>query len=90
MESWYAAVASFVGGAGLAGLLKFFTRNREMTHSNEAALRLEMQSQIEKLNLRIEHLEQALADYQDKYLKLYKQNADLIAQLGEHNGNGNK
>ena len=90
METWFPAVASFVGGAGFAGLLKFFTRNREITHSNETALRLEMQSQIEKLNLRIEHLEQALAEYQDKYLKLYKQNADLIAQLGDTHGTSSK
>ena len=90
MDAWYTAVASFVGGAGFAGLLKFFTRNREITHSNEAALRLEMQAQIEKLNTRIEHLEQTLAEYQDKYLKLYKQNADLIAQIGDSNGSSSK
>ena len=90
MDSWFAAAASFVGGAGFAGLLKFFTRNREITHSNEAALRLEMQQQIEKLNQRIQHLEETLADYQDKYLKLYKQNADLIAQLGDSHGSSDK
>ena len=79
MDAWIAAVASFLGGAGFSGVLKYFTTNRQMKLSNEQALRAELQDQLEKMNARISQLEADVNHWRDKYLELYKAHADLQA-----------
>ena len=81
MDAWAAGIASFLGGAGFVGLLRYVIRNKELTLSNEAALRQELQAQITRLNERIEQLELERETLQKQYNELYKMNADLRALL---------
>lgn len=88
MDAWIAGFASFLGGAGFVGLLRYVIRNKELTLSNEAALRQELQAQITRLNERIEQLENERETLQKQYNELYKMNADLRAILKKESPNG--
>lgn len=85
MQGWITGLASFVSGAGFVGLLRYFLKNKEMTLSNEAALRAELQQQIQRLTDRVVQLESERDDLQAKYNELYKMNADLRALVKKGN-----
>lgn len=87
-NAWGTGFASFIGGAGFVGLLRYVIRNKEITLSNEAALRKELQAQITSLNERILHLETEREELQRQYNELYKMNADLRALLKKEGSNG--
>lgn len=86
MDAWITGLSSFLGGAGLVGLLRYFLKNKEMILSNEAALRAELQAQIQRLTDRVAQLESERDDLQQKYNELYKMNADLRAMLKKDKG----
>jgi hypothetical protein len=57
MNAWMVGISSFLGGTGLVALLRYFLKNKEMILSNEAALRAELQAQIQRLTDRVAQLE---------------------------------
>lgn len=81
MDTWIAAIASFLGGAGFSGVLKFITTQRTLKNTNEQTLRAELAEQLAKMNERIQHLETEVDEWRQKYLELYKAHADLKAEV---------
>ena len=77
-----AALVAFLGGTGFNALLRFVTKNKETNISTEAMLRQEMIDRLDAMSEDIDELKQEVGYWRDRYFQLYKEHADLRAQLG--------
>lgn len=82
LDAIITGLVAFLGGTGFNALLRFFSKNKETNISTEAMLRQEMMDRLDILSTEIDELKQEVAYWRDRYLQLYKQHADLRAQLG--------
>lgn len=77
-----AALVAFLGGTGFNALLRFFSKNKETNISTEAMLRQEMTDRLDSMSADIDELKKEVSYWRDRYFQLYKEHADLRAQLG--------
>lgn len=81
-DSIIAAIIAFLGGTGFNALLRFLSKNKDTNISTEALLRQEMTDRLDTMSIEIEDLKKEVAFWRDQYLALYKDHADLRAQIG--------
>jgi hypothetical protein len=81
-DSIIAAVVAFLGGTGFNALLRFFSRNKNINLTTEALLRQEMTDRLDTMSMEIDELKKEVSFWRDQYLALYKDHADLRAQIG--------
>jgi gas vesicle protein len=82
-ETLVALFGGGVIGAAVSGLFNFLLARKQMTLTNEEALRKELQEQIDALKLEIQELRSEVGHWRDKYFEIYEEHVKLKVKLGE-------